>query len=151
MNVSNRDDFLLKVEINEASCLYFCSYFYKAFKDKVRINDVSILKHYSSREALCYCSSCRNKIKKYFLNYDTLSDAFFFKGRKLLIQRYPKVYCGENNLVIYMSASYYIYFCFKLQKIFIKKILEKRRRHIVTNRIQENDLIKHNKKKTFKG
>ena len=104
--LSNRDDFLLKVEINEASCLYFCSHFYKAFKDKARNNDASILENYSSREALSYCASCRNKIKKYLRHYDTLSDEFFFEGRKFLIQHYPKIYCGENNLVTYMSASY---------------------------------------------
>ena len=108
MNVLNRDDFLLKVEINETSCLYFCSHFYKAFKNKTRINDATILKNYSSREALCYCASCRKKIKKYLRNYDTLKDEFFFEGRNFSIQYYPKVYCDENNLVIYiyMSASY---------------------------------------------
>ena len=108
MNVSNRDDFLLKVETNEASFLFFCSHFYKAFKDKARINDTSILKNYSSREALCYCASCRNKSKKYLRNYDTLSAEFLFEERKLLIQYYPKFYCDKNNLVTLMSASYLI-------------------------------------------
>ena len=96
MNVSNRDDFFLKVETNKTSCFYFCSHFYKAFKDKRRINDTSILKNYSWREALSYCASCRNKIKKYLRNYDTLSAEFLIEGRKLLIKYYPKFYCDKK-------------------------------------------------------
>ena len=105
MNVSGQDGFSLRIEIDKTCCFCFCSHFYKAFKDRARIKNASILKHYSSREVLRFCADCQNKIKKYLCNYDALSNEFFFEGRKLLIQYYPEVFCDENSLVIYISAS----------------------------------------------
>ena len=103
MNASNRKGLLLKIEIDHTSCLYFRSHFDKVFMERIRIKDGFILKHYSLREAFCYCARCRNKIQKYFCNYNTLSDEFFFEGIKLLIRYHSKVYC-DGNLVIYMNA-----------------------------------------------
>ena len=71
MNVLNRDDFLLKVEINETSCLYFCSHFYKAFKNKTRINDATILKIIRQEKLCVIVQAVGKKIKKYLRNYDT--------------------------------------------------------------------------------
>ena len=104
MSVSDRHVFYLKVDLIKAGCIYFCSHFYKAFKYRTSIKDASILKNHLIKEALCYCSSCKTKIKKCLRNHDTLNDEFFFEGRKLLIQHYPKVY-DKNNLVICMSPS----------------------------------------------
>ena len=70
---------ILKVEFVKTSCIYFSSYFYKTFEDVTRIKDDSILKNHLLREALCYCTNCRNKIKKYLRRYDTLSHEFFFR------------------------------------------------------------------------
>ena len=104
MSVSDRDGFTFKIEIVETSCIYFHSHFYKTFKDRAKIKGASILKNHTIKEALGYCSSCQDKIKKCLRTYNTLSDEFFFETRKLLIQHYTKIY-DKNNLVIYISPS----------------------------------------------
>ena len=103
MNVSpERDGYSLKIEIVETSCIYFCSHFFKAFKDKTRIKNASLLNNHLIKEALCYCLNCKDKSKKYLRNYNTLIDEFFLEGKKLLIQY--KVH-DKNDLVINITPS----------------------------------------------
>lgn len=70
---------ILKVEMVQTNCIYFCCHFYKIFKDTTKIKDAFILKNHLLREVLCYCENFKNKIKNYFCHYNTLSDEFFFK------------------------------------------------------------------------
>ena len=64
MSASPDRGYSLKIEIIETSCIYFCSHFYKSFKDGTKIKDASILKNHTIKQALCFCSSCLDKIRK---------------------------------------------------------------------------------------
>lgn len=66
MSASEQYGFTLEVEIADISCFYFCSQFYEAFKD---ITDNLILKNHKVKKALCYCSSCEDKIKRCLKTY----------------------------------------------------------------------------------
>lgn len=78
-----------RIELDEASCFYFCERFYKAFKKKTSVKGTSILKQQSTREAIGYCAACWKKICKLFYGIETINDELFAKAKKLLIQYYP--------------------------------------------------------------
>lgn len=46
-------DVISKVEIKESNRLYFCSHFYKSFKDKAKIHNASILQNNSLGKVSC--------------------------------------------------------------------------------------------------
>ena len=66
MSASPEKGYSLKVEIAETSYIYFCSHFYKGFKDRTEIKNASILKNHTMKEALCYCLNCLERIKNAF-------------------------------------------------------------------------------------
>ena len=100
--ISDLGDLAANIENFGPSCIYFCSHFYKVFKEKKKIRNASILDSYVLKEALCYCLSCRDKIKKHLRIYDTSNDRFFFEARKRFIQYHPKIY-ENNNLFSYIN------------------------------------------------
>ena len=103
MNCSGSDGLTFRTEISETSL--FLLLFFKAFKYKERIKNASVLRNHPTKEVLCYCEGFQKKIKKYLCVYDTLSDEFFFEGRKLLMPYFPQVYCCGNNLMIYLAID----------------------------------------------
>ena len=78
MSDSDLDDFTFTIDMAEISCIYFCGHFYKTFKERMKIMNVSILKNYKTKKVLCCCSSCKDKINKHFQKYNTSNDQFFF-------------------------------------------------------------------------
>ena len=81
MNVHS-DAVNFRIVIEETSCFYFCSHFYKAFKDKVNFRGASVMKQESTKEVIGYCSECRKNILKIICKHTTLSKGVFLKQEK---------------------------------------------------------------------
>ena len=82
---------IFNVKIEDVCCFYFCEHFHEAFFKKELIKQASVIQLLPHEEVIAYCIDCKKNIYSVYSEFDSLSDNFFNKAKKNLIQYFSIV------------------------------------------------------------